>query len=133
MKQTKTVLFQSQQESIRKLAKELVLFLENKKMQEILLLNIEKVNPYFCFFILATANSSLQLKSIHKELYKNFFNLMDKKNNPLSETDSGWVVYDFIDIIVHIFLEETRSYYNLEKLWADAPIIYSSKTKQFQW
>lgn len=117
----------------RKLAKDLILFLEDKKMNDILLLNIEKVNPYFCFFIIVTANSTLQLKTVHKEIYKNFSYALHKKKDLLSEIDSGWVIYDFIDIMLHIFLKEIRSRYNLEKLWADAPIIYSSETKQFQW
>ncbi len=117
----------------RKIAEDLIFFLEEKKLNDILLLNIQKVNPYFCFFIFATASSTLQLKTLHKEIYKNFSYVLYKNQNPFSQIDSGWVIYDFVDIMLHVFLKEIRSYYNLEKLWADAPIIYSSEIKQFRW
>lgn len=133
MIQTKKVFLPSENKKTRKLTEEIILFLEDKKIADILLLNLEKVNPYFCFFIIASANSSIQLRSVSRELFKKFSIFLDKNNNPLAEADSGWVIYDFIDIVVHLFLPETRKYYNLEKLWGDAPIIYSSETKTFQW
>lgn len=123
----------SENQKTKKLAEEIVLFLENKKMQDIRLINLEKVNPYFCFFIIASANSYLQLKTIARELHKNFSQFLDQKRAKSDDVDSGWIIYDFIDIVVHLFMPEQRAYYNLEKLWGDAGVIYTSETKKFQW
>jgi len=135
VKKSKKTLYQlpSVNKETRKLAEDIVNFLEDKKMQDIRLINLEKVNPYFCFFIIASANSYLQLKTITRELHKNFGVYLDQKRAKSDDVESGWVIYDFIDIVVHLFIPEQRAYYNLEKLWGDANVIYTSETKQFQW
>jgi ribosome-associated protein len=123
----------SQNPQTRKLAEDIIHLLEDKKMQDIKLLNLEKVNPYFCFFIIASANSSLQLKTIAREIHRYFGQYLDQKRAKSDDVDSGWIIYDFIDIVLHLFMPEQRTYYNLEKLWGDAEIIYTSETKKFQW
>lgn len=123
----------SQDEEIKKLSENLVRFLEDKKLKDIKLINLEKVNPYFCFFIIATANSTLQLKTVSREIYKNFYQYIAQKKSISNDEESGWIILDFIDIVLHLFLEEQRIYYNLEKLWGDAQVIYSSDIKTFQW
>lgn len=123
----------SQDEETKKLSENLVRFLEDKKLKDIKLINLEKVNPYFCFFIIATANSTLQLKTVSREIYKNFYQYIAQKKSISNDEESGWIILDFIDIVLHLFLEEQRIYYNLEKLWGDAQVIYSSDIKTFQW
>ncbi len=123
----------SQNPETRKLAEDIVKFLENKKMMDIRLINLEKVNPYFCFFIIASANSYLQLKTISREIVQQFGSQLNQKRAKTDNIESGWIIYDFIDIMVHLFIPELRAYYNLEKLWGDAEIIYSSEINTFQW
>ncbi len=118
---------------IRNLIEELVQFLEEKKLADIRVMNLEEVNPYFCFFMIATAGSSLQLGTTAREISRRFGeHLTNKKVRPL-DVESGWVIHDFVDVVLHLFLEEQRSYYNLEKLWGDAPVIYSAEEPRFQW
>ncbi len=105
------------------LCAELVASLQDKKAKDIVLLDLRKVNPYFDYFVIASAGSRMQLKSMARDMQKKFSNLA-RKNSSISADDveSGWMVVDFIDVVVHLFLEEQRAYYNLERLWGDAKI-----------
>lgn len=118
---------------IRKLVEDLVAFLDEKKLTDIKVMNLEDVNPYFCFFMIATAGSSLQLGTTAREISRRFGeHLTNKKIRPL-DVESGWVIHDFVDVVLHVFVQEQRNYYNLEKLWGDAPVIYSAEAPRFQW
>lgn len=104
------------------LAKGILKLLDDKKATDLRLLNLERVNPYFCYFLIATAGSSTQLKTLSREIQRQFGKHLPGKSGAFTVDDlaSGWVVLDFIDVVVHLFLPEQRSYYNLEKLWGDA-------------
>ena len=103
-------------------------FLDEKKAQNILLLDLNKINNYFNFFILTTANSIPHLNSLSNDLYKNFGrDIYGVSQKPTAEESiSGWVVVDMIDIVIHLFLEDKRSFYKLERLWGDAKILFSN-------
>lgn len=105
------------------LCDELTASLKDKKAKDIVIMDLRKVNPYFDYFVIASAGSRMQLKSMARDMQKKFSNL-ERKNSSMSADDveSGWMVLDFIDVVVHLFLEEQRSYYNLERLWGDAKI-----------
>lgn len=100
-------------------------FLSEKKATDILLMNIEKSNSYFKYFLLATASSTIHLKSLLKGISKEFHDNMPQSGIRLrtEDVDSGWVVIDYFDLVVHLFQKETRDFYNLERLWGDAEII----------
>lgn len=117
----------------RKFVEDIVAFLDNKKMQNIVVFNLEDINPYFGLFVLATATSILQLSAVSREFLKAFGEKLDEQNRKIAPPESGWVIFDFIDVVVHLFLPEQRNYYNLEKLWGDAPVIYTYETKLFRW
>lgn len=103
------------------LAKEISGLLKDKKASDVVLLDLRRANPYFCYFLIASANSSVQLKFLVKEMMDSFSDQFPKNHSVRSEDlNSGWVILDFIDVVVHLFLEEQRSYYNLERLWGDA-------------
>jgi len=105
------------------LCAELTVSLQDKKAKDIVIMDLRKVNPYFDYFVIASAGSRMQLKSMARDIQKKFSSL-ERKNSSISADDveSGWMVLDFIDVVVHLFLEEQRSYYNLERLWGDAKI-----------
>ncbi len=101
-------------------------FLEEKKCQKVLLLELYKVNPYFDYFVIASASSILHLNFLSQTLYKHFRKEVAMNNRKEAQRDSrsGWVAVDFLDLVVHIFLEEQRAFYNLERLWGDANVVY---------
>ncbi len=97
--------------------------LNEKKAEELLVLDVQEVSSITNFLIIATGNSETHLKALRGELDKAL-----KENEVLllgtdSEPGSGWAVIDIFDVMLHLFLSETRNHYRLESLWKDAKII----------
>jgi ribosome-associated protein len=92
--------------------------LDAKKGKDISVLKIDKV--FADYFIICTANSSTHIKTLCDEASK----AMAEKGGPPVRTEGyrtgGWVLLDFGAIILHVFLNETRNFYDLERLWSDA-------------
>jgi len=63
------------------------------------------------FFVVATGSAAPHLKALVKALPKQAFRLS-------GDPESGWIVADYVDVVVHVFSPEARAYYALEKLWA---------------
>lgn len=93
-----------------------------KKGENIKVLDLREITPVADFFIICTASSNVHSKAIADNLI-----LESKKKDVKPWHNEGysnlsWVLLDYVDVVVHIFLEETRRFYNLEGLWADAKI-----------
>lgn len=75
------------------------------------------------YFVICTGENQVQIRAIAEEIEKAFssFNISPLGKEGL--TASRWVLMDYGDFIVHIFNKETREYYELERLWKDAPKI----------
>ena len=97
--------------------------IEDKLGRDILILNIGKITSLADYFIITTASSSRQVKAIadkvEEDMTKNGLEPRGKEGIDSQQ----WVLLDFGDIMVHIFDEENRDFYNLEKLWKDAPVV----------
>lgn len=104
----------------RRLADEAVKVLDANKAKDIRLLKVENHTVITDYFVICTGNSSTQIKSLAGELE---FRLTELGNPPAQidgyETGS-WAALDFGTVIVHIFKEDQREFYKLEKLWSDA-------------
>ena len=98
--------------------------LENKKLENIVILDLECVTSLSDYFILATASSSPQMKAASNAVYKD---LKEEGIFPYAKNDndpgSFWHLSDYGFLVVHIFTEEGREYYNLDKLWHEAKIV----------
>lgn len=101
--------------------------LKDKKAKDILVLELGKLTTITDYFIIATANSSVQIKAlvrfIEELMNGNSLKSLSRNDN----MDSPWVLIDYNYFIIHLFLQEGRNYYNLEKLWTDAPVVYSDR------
>ena len=94
--------------------------LDNKKAKDIKLLRTRDVTILADYFVICTATSTTQLRTLSDEVEKQL-----KKNGELlrrreGNRAGGWILLDFACVIVHIFLKETREFYTLERLWGDA-------------
>ena len=111
-------------ESVHLLIRDIHNFLTDRKVKDIVILDLCEVHSYFKFFIIGTAMSTLHLSSTVRQMQKNFADRLPQKHSGYRSDDieSGWVIIDFADPLVHLFLEDERQYYNLERLWGDARV-----------
>ncbi|KPL15284.1 MAG: hypothetical protein AMS23_03950 [Bacteroides sp. SM1_62] len=104
--------------------------IQEKKGADIVQINLSNIDNSVCeFFIIAHGDSSTQVKAIaaHIEDYLR----KQHKIRPLHTEgyeNAQWVLLDYNSIVVHIFQQETREYYKLEELWADAELEKISET-----
>ena len=95
--------------------------LQDKKVEDLRVYDLREFTPFCDFVVIGTAFSSVQAGVVREELKKSLTSEGLRLYGIEGEDDSGWLLIDFWDIIVHIFKPETRRYYNLEALWADFP------------
>ena len=96
--------------------------MQDKKVKDITVLNVKKLTSLTDYFILCTSESTPQTKAVMDHIYKNMREEGFRPNN-LEDTKSlEWVAMDYFNIVIHIFNEETRNYYQFERLWGDAEI-----------
>ena len=89
---------------------------DSKKAEDILILDVSGTLGVADYFVIATARSKRQVAVIAEACDE-----VADRARPIDGRDSGWVVADFLDVILHVFEENRRRYYDLEHLWADAP------------
>ena len=94
--------------------------LDSKKAHEIKLLKTTDVTILSDYFVICTANSTTQLKTLSDEVEKALKNNGEPPRRREGHRSGGWVLIDFACVVVHIFLKETRDFYSLERLWSDA-------------
>lgn len=101
--------------------------MEDKKAGDIILLDLRPDTVMADFFVICNGNSDRQLKALVQNVREAVKDRYGK--NPFSvegTPESGWVLMDYSDVVVHIFLEEQRQYYDLEGLWrAEASVLLS--------
>ena len=104
---------------MKKLQK-LITALDSKHLEGIVALDMRKHSPLYDFMVISTAKNDRIIAGALREL-KDLGSESDFNLKYIEGHDTGeWVLADFVDIIVHVFNEETRTKYNLEKLWGDA-------------
>jgi ribosome-associated protein len=100
------------------LAQRLADHLSDRQAEDIVLMDISKVSTFTDYFVLATANNARQMKAIVESLDTELRGDGIRPVSTEGAPDSGWVLIDFGDAIVHVFAPAERAYYNLEGLWA---------------
>lgn len=95
-------------------------FLSDKKAKGIVYLDVESKTSLCDYFIIAGGNSKTQVKSLAENLEEKLekeYNIIPRRRDGVRE--GRWAVLDYADVIVHIFGDEERDFYNLERLWED--------------
>ena len=89
--------------------------------QEELLLEIKDLTTIGDYFVIASAGSTTQVKALADEEEEQLSKLGYEPRRREGYQSAQWILLDYYDVIVHIFYKETREFYSLERLWADAP------------
>jgi ribosome-associated protein len=97
-----------------------VQFLDAKKAENIVILDLRKVANISDYFIVATAANSPHLSSLNDGLQRLCKNEQYEGYRAAGTGDSGWVIVDYDGVMIHVFNFEMRALYDLEKLWKDA-------------
>ncbi len=100
------------------LADKITDLLSDRQAQEIVLMDIGKVSSFTDYFVIATVGNTRQMASLIDSLENDLREAGVKPRRIEGGPDSGWVLIDFNEAIVHLFSPEQRDYYNLEELWA---------------
>ena len=113
-----------QHELIRNSALKAAHYAIEKKALDVHLLDLTKITSMTDYFVVATGDSDRQVKAIAE----NVIVQMRDTEGIIPWRSEGWdslrwVLIDFVDFVVHVFQSEARLYYNIERLWADAPTI----------
>jgi ribosome-associated protein len=102
----------------------------DKKAVDVKVLEINKISSIADYLVLATGYSDRQVQAIAESVrlgLKKFGNALDIEG----VKDGNWIVIDYGDVILHVFKEELRHYYNLDELWAAAPSV--AIPEEYRW
>lgn len=94
---------------------------DDNKARDIVILDLRGITPIFDFFVLMTGASRRQLHTLAEETDAFLQGEGEKRYSIQGYQASRWIVQDYGDIVVHVFDQDSREYYALEDLWADAP------------
>jgi ribosome-associated protein len=93
----------------------------DKKAEDIIILDVRKISSIADYFIICTAASTRQIKAVYENIDKAVSAAGESLHHVEGADSSQWVLVDCYDVVIHIFNEEARNYYSLERLWGDAP------------
>jgi len=106
------------------LAHAIVDILEEKKGENILLLDIHEAAVFTDYFVIATGTSDRMLdalaKAVSDDLRKKH---RMKTKNPEGQARDGWLLVDYGDVVIHLFSPDQRAYYGLENLWSEGKVL----------
>jgi ribosome-associated protein len=105
------------------LAHTIVNALEEKKGEDILLLDLQKVAMFTDYFVLCTGTSDRMLDALAEGVEDAAREKHAARGHREGQASSGWVVVDFGQVIVHLFAPEVRDYYKLEELWREGKVL----------
>ena len=103
----------------QQLAEKIIEVLANKIATDLKLIKIDAITVLADYFIICTAGSSTQIKSLCDEVEKVLEDNGEKILHREGYRAGGWVLLDYGCVVVHVFMEEARQFYGLERLWAD--------------
>tara|TARA_B100001057_G_C22311421_1_gene742164 strand:+ start:226 stop:597 length:372 start_codon:yes stop_codon:yes gene_type:complete len=104
------------------LIEEIILGIENVKGEKINKLDLRELENMPCdYFIVCSGNSNTQVSAIVNSVLKRVSKALKEKPFHTEGLDNAeWVLIDYVNVVVHIFQNQIREYYNLEELWGDA-------------
>jgi ribosome-associated protein len=97
----------------------------DKKAKDIVVLDVRKITTISDYFIICSTTNERQARAITDDLRVRMKEIGKREMGVEGVADGRWVLQDFADIVVHVFLESQREFYDIEGLWADA--------KQVRW
>jgi ribosome-associated protein len=92
-----------------------------KQAADVAILDVHDLIVITDYFVIASGETDRQVNTILEEVERAVRDLGEKPVRREGDADSRWVLLDYIDVVVHVFAQQERDYYDLERLWRDAP------------
>ncbi|MBR2868919.1 MAG: ribosome silencing factor [Clostridia bacterium] len=105
------------------LVKEIAKVLDEKKAIDIVAIKTEEITIVSDYFIIASGTSNTHAKSLADDVEYEIKTRFDIDPEHIEGRATGWILLDYGTVLVHIFTQDNRDYYNLERLWADASTV----------
>lgn len=102
----------------------------DSKAEEVVILDLRKLSFSFDYFVLCSATSDRHLQTVAEGIGERFAGNGFRSTHREGRPEGGWVLLDYGPVVAHVFLPETREFYRLERLWADAPRLSVPKKKR---
>ena len=113
----------------RKLASLCRTLAENRKAEDIVILDVRELSSVTDYFVLASGTSEPHLRAIIDEITDSLRDEHSIRARAVDGTfQAAWIVLDFFDVIVHVMKKDVRERYDLETLWSDAPKVKPKKS-----
>ena len=100
---------------------------DGRRAEDIVALKVDQISPMADYFVIMTGGSDRQVQAIANAIIEKGHEEKVNIGSVEGKNHAQWVLIDLGDVVVHVFREETRAFYNLEKLWSDAPMVNISK------
>lgn len=107
----------------KELLKVVVEAADSKRAEDIVALDVQGISLLADYFVIMQANSERQVKAIADIVEEKVEAAGFEVRNVEGKDGANWILLDLGDVVVHVFKTETRQFYNLEKLWSDAPLV----------
>ncbi len=105
-------------------------FADNKKAENIVILDVRKLSSITDFFVIASGTSEPHLRAISSEIIDRLRDDHEVRPRAVDgDSKAPWQVLDFFDVVVHLMKQDVRDKYDLESLWGDAPRVKTPKKK----
>ena len=92
-----------------------------KNAHDVVVLDVRDLIVITDYFVIASGTSDRQVRTIAEEIENALRPHGSKPVRREGEREGSWVLLDFVDVVAHVFLDQQRAFYNLERLWSDAP------------
>ncbi len=106
--------------SSQELAKRISTLAQEKKGNQIVIININKLSDFADYFVIISGSSNTQVKAICDHIEGELRSESIRTYHKEGYEYNNWVLLDYVDVIVHVFKHETREFYGIERLWGDA-------------
>jgi ribosome-associated protein len=93
-----------------------------KKASNVVILDLRQLTSVTDFFVICSGAADIHVKAIAESIRQGLAEHDQKPLHTEGMAHGTWVLIDYVDVVVHIFLEERRKFYGLERLWGDAPM-----------
>lgn len=110
------------------LAREIARIAEDKKAQDVVILEVSELTTVTDYFVIMSGQNEVQVKAIAREIEEELSEQGLEPYRQAGKDHGRWILLDYRDTVVHVFHRQERSFYDLERLWADAEEILEKES-----